>query len=109
LCTPSAPGVLRRQATGLETLRHLIAAGVGYSLLPTLAVRPGDELEGLVAYACIAPGPGDEAGSGRRITLVWRASDPRQLSLETLGSYLREATPAGMHPAGDARLTQRAE
>ena len=57
----------RHHATGLETLRHMVAAGAGYSIVPALAAMPHAMLDGLVSYT-----PFDDADAGRSIALVWR-------------------------------------
>ena len=66
------------QATSLETLRQMVAANVGVTLLPTLAVKPpvarSDSI-GLVPFRDPPP--------SRRIAMVWRRST-------AMGSFLRE-------------------
>src|SRR5688572_30628968 len=57
------------RATSLETLRHMVSAGMGTTLLPALAVRK-DEGE-LTALPFERPAP------GRRVTLAWRKTHPR--------------------------------
>lgn len=37
-------------ATGVETLRFMVGAGVGFTVLPALAVPPGDAADALVTY-----------------------------------------------------------
>lgn len=93
VCGASARGM--RHATGLETLRHMVAAGTGYTLMPLLAT--GDTatamatVGGLVAYR---PFNGDPPG--RVVGLVWRASDPRAPGFRTLSQSLRDAAPPGV-------------
>ena len=84
----------RRHATGLETLRHMVAAGAGYSIVPTLAAVPHVMLDGLVSYT-----PFDDADAGRTIALVWRASDPRSDQYDLLADFLAAAPPPGTRPA----------
>lgn len=66
------------QATSLETLRQMVAANVGVTLLPMLAVKPpvarSDSI-GLVPFRDPPP--------SRRIAMVWRRST-------AMGSFLRE-------------------
>src|SRR5688572_13774009 len=51
VCPSNRRGKFREfQATSLETLRHLVAAGFGYSLIPRLAVDASDRLKNLVTY-----------------------------------------------------------
>ncbi|PWC60505.1 LysR family transcriptional regulator [Azospirillum sp. TSH7] len=94
-------------ATGLETLRHMVAAGAGCTLMPVLAVKGAAKGEdgraatvgGLVEYRAFdGPHP-----PGRVIGLVWRASDPRDRGLRQLADLLRRDLPAGTEPA----LSQR--
>ena len=55
------------RATSLETLRHMVAAGVGVTLLPVLAVsHPVPESPGVVLRRFTAPAP------HRDVALVWR-------------------------------------
>jgi len=78
-----------RHATSLETLWHMIAAGEGYSLLPSLAVAARPEISTLVQCR-----PMMEPNAGRDIALVWRASDPRETQFRQLAELLRRHAPA---------------
>jgi LysR family hydrogen peroxide-inducible transcriptional activator len=77
-----------RHATSLETLWHMIAAGEGYSLLPSLAVAARPEISSLVQCRAML-----EPNAGRNIALVWRASDPREKQFRLLGELLRGHAP----------------
>lgn len=83
----------RRHATGLETLRHMVAAGAGYSILPALAATPHAMLDGMVRYT-----PFDDPSAGRTIALVSRSSDPRRDQFELLAGFMAEITPPGTRP-----------
>ncbi len=66
------------RATSLETLRQMVAANVGITLLPMLAVKPPvaqAEHVVLVPFSGVAP--------SRRIAMVWRKSS-------AVGAFLRE-------------------
>ena len=95
---PSAPGraaaaaSLYRHATSLEMLRHMVAAGEGFSLMPTLAIRDDPELSGLVQTRSIL-----DPDAGRTIGLAWRATDPRTPDFEQLAEILRRNAPDGTH------------
>jgi len=78
-----------RHATSLETLWHMIAAGEGYSLLPSLAVAARPEITALVQCRSMV-----EPNAGREIALVWRASDPREAQFRQLADLLRRHAPA---------------
>ncbi len=90
LCGMSA-AVARRHATGLETLRHMVAAGAGYSIIPALAARPPAELSELLATT-----PFDDPEAGRTIALAFRESDPRADALLLFAQVLREIAPPGV-------------
>jgi LysR family hydrogen peroxide-inducible transcriptional activator len=77
-----------RHATSLETLWHMIAAGEGYSLLPSLAVAARPEINALVQCR-----PMLEPNAGRDIALVWRTSDPREQQFRQLATLLRRHAP----------------
>lgn len=78
-----------RHATSLETLRSMVAAGGGYTLLPRLA-RPASDPGGLVAYRRFTTGD-----PGRVVALCSRSSDPRAARLATLAAFFRAHAPDG--------------
>lgn len=77
------------RATSLETLRHMVAAGVGITLLPALSVQePVARLPGVRLVKFRKPAP------SRRIALVWRKSSALEPFLLTLADALvRLAAP----------------
>lgn len=82
----SSPDVLR--ANSLETVCAMVAAGLGFTLLPALAVP-----------RLTASGSGVEARpfnarrASRRIGLLWRTNFPRGDDLVTLGKLIQESLP----------------
>lgn len=78
-CDDVAPD--QRQATSLETLRYMVAAGEGCTLMPQLATT---QVRGM-RYL---PLPDDFA---RTIVLAWRKSDPRADDFRALARTLRAA------------------
>jgi LysR family hydrogen peroxide-inducible transcriptional activator len=89
--SPGGEGEAPRYATSLEMLRHMIAAGEGYSLLPMLAAAGRPDLGGLVAVREIA-----DDRAFRTIGLAWRATDPREDDLRALAAFLRQTKPADL-------------
>jgi len=77
-----------RHATSLETLWHMIAAGEGYSLLPSLAVAARPEISTLLQCRAM-----QEPNAGREIALVWRTSDPREKQFRQFADLLRHHAP----------------
>lgn len=81
------------RATSLETLRHMVASGVGVTLMPRMAVdRPGGP-GGVATVEFTAPAP------HRDIVLAWRTSSVQGDLMPELAELLRSvpaplATPA---------------
>jgi LysR family hydrogen peroxide-inducible transcriptional activator len=65
-------------ATSMETLRQMVAANAGVTLMPVLSVKPP-----IAATDNIALRPFESPAPSRTIALVWRSSSP-------LGSFLRK-------------------
>ncbi|MGA0839473.1 MAG: DNA-binding transcriptional regulator OxyR [Pseudomonadales bacterium] len=81
LCnTAHATENLNVRATSLETLRQMVAANAGVTLMPALAVTPGS---GPVHYL-----PFTGAEPHRQIGLCWRTSSTRDSLLRELGDLL---------------------
>jgi LysR family hydrogen peroxide-inducible transcriptional activator len=71
------------RATGLETIRQLVAAGMGVTLIPEIAKREGD---GITYIPFISPAP------SRHIGLVWRKHSPRRALMEELTSLTKQSS-----------------
>lgn len=77
---PKGKGIRRDlfQTTSLETLRHLVASGAGYSLIPQLAVVEDRKLKSLLTYIPF------EKRVGRQVILVTRTSFSREQDVKVL-------------------------
>jgi LysR family hydrogen peroxide-inducible transcriptional activator len=85
---PPLPGTETFRASSLETLRQMVAAGVGCTLLPVLAAAvpsPSDTL--LVLRPFAAPVP------SRTIGMVYRRGFPRAKTVQTLAELMRAEAP----------------
>ena len=82
------------RATSLETLRQMVAANVGITLLPTLAIKPPmartDNVH-LVEFSGHPP--------SRRIALVWRKSSSLDAFLQRFAEVIRKL-PTGLLQPG---------
>lgn len=67
------------EGSSLETIRHMVASGVGITLLPITSVPEKTPRDSLIAYVPLRPPPPD-----RRVVLVWRKSFPRAAAIEAL-------------------------
>ncbi len=91
------------RATSLETLRQMVAAGVGVTLLPMLAVKPPvSPSENIRLVAFRDPPP------SRQMALVWRKSSAMAAFLRQLAGVLRDLPPGLLTaPAGVAGKSAR--
>jgi LysR family hydrogen peroxide-inducible transcriptional activator len=81
------------RATSLETLRQMVAMGIGVTLLPKLAcnapVQPGMTIKPLV-----------DTGAGRVIALIWRKRTPYLETMSQLARTLTRHLPEGVKKVG---------
>jgi LysR family hydrogen peroxide-inducible transcriptional activator len=89
------------RATSLETLRNMVAADVGCTLLPALAALR--ELHGgprapVVCVPFAAPAP------SRQVALVWRRSLPRAEAALALAARIRAQVPKAVRRGGGDHL-----
>ena len=73
-----------RSGSSLETIRNMVASGLGVSVLPAMALQPryGNRLVKEVPFAEPAP--------SRKVAVAWRASFPRPKAIEALTQSMRE-------------------
>jgi LysR family hydrogen peroxide-inducible transcriptional activator len=79
------------RATSLETIRQMVAAGMGCTLLPAMALGSGQD-----HHLEIRPLAGE---ASRRIGLVWRKTYPKAADLECLADVIRRTHPPSVRPA----------
>ncbi len=94
ICPSNRRGQIRQlHATSLETLRHLVATGFGYTLIPQLAVADDKRLKTLIRYR-----PFQQKAVGRRIVLGYRSRFGRVADIHELAQFLSKHLPAGVAP-----------
>ncbi|RFF31986.1 LysR substrate-binding domain-containing protein [Wenzhouxiangella sediminis] len=80
-------------ATSMETLRHMVAANTGITLMPTLSVKPPlANTDNLVTRPFAEPGP------KRTIAMVWRKSSALADFLEELAGIFAAIEPELLAP-----------
>ncbi|MGB1271374.1 MAG: hydrogen peroxide-inducible genes activator [Endozoicomonas sp.] len=72
------------EATSLETIRHMVASGMGVSVLPQSAV-----VDSHYAPNVLSTRPFRSPAPGRTVALAWRASFPRPKAVDVLTDALR--------------------
>ncbi|MDK9724120.1 MAG: LysR substrate-binding domain-containing protein [Sterolibacteriaceae bacterium MAG5] len=94
LCTQAGhggPQVL--EGSSLETIRHMVASGVGITVMPATAVDGIPKTDPLLrARPFVEPTP------TRRIGLVWRASFPRHQAIDLVRKALLDCRLPGTSP-----------
>ncbi len=78
------------EGSSLETIRHMVASGVGVTVMPASAVddiRPKDPL------LCVLPF--NKPSPARRVGLVWRTSYPRHRAIEVVQRALLDCKLPG--------------
>lgn len=93
------PGGLARTLEGssLETIRHMVATGVGVTVLPSSAADSLPASNGLLEVRPFsAPEP------FRRVALAWRVTYPRSGAIDVLRQAVLESNLPGVRPVGAA-------
>ncbi|WP_298052481.1 LysR substrate-binding domain-containing protein [uncultured Paenalcaligenes sp.] len=82
----SSEGIQRTfEGSSLETIRHMVATGIGVTVLPATALSATAQDNALLEYIPFAdPVP------NRRIALVWRKSFPRTAAVEALAEAVMQ-------------------
>lgn len=87
------------ESSSLETIRHMVASGLGISVLPFTAVNSHHYAPGVLEVRPLAsPVP------FRTVAIAWRASFPRPKAIEVLANSIRLCSVAHS-PAGPAQQT----
>jgi hypothetical protein len=72
------------ESSSLETIRHMVASGLGVSILPLSAVHSHHYAPGVIEVRPLtAPAP------FRTVAIAWRASFPRPKAIEILADSVR--------------------
>ncbi len=84
------------KATSIETLRQMVAAGVGCTLLPQLAALPGT---GSLRDNTVLIRPFAPPLPTRTIGMAWRHNFPREATLHALAEVIRGGLPPALQDA----------
>ena len=102
VCTVARARETELRATSLSTLVQMVAAGVGVTLLPALAVPTEGPRAGLRVR------PLATRGAHRTIALAWRPSSPLDAALREIAAVVRAAYPGGPSPEAALSRPRRA-
>ncbi|MBF0126196.1 MAG: hydrogen peroxide-inducible genes activator [Magnetococcales bacterium] len=97
------------EGSSLETIRHMVATGVGVSVLPMTSIN------NILCHALTCPAkenqlirfvPFRPPAPSRRVALVWRSSFPCPAVMDTLARAIRANPPAGVRLVSRERTVQ---
>jgi LysR family transcriptional regulator, hydrogen peroxide-inducible genes activator len=83
------------EGSSIETIRHMVAAGLGITVLPELARVKDDSMISYVPFNKPAP--------SRRVVLAWRKSFPRVAAIEAIRQTILDLKLPALRPWPDAR------
>lgn len=79
------------EGSSLETIRHMVAAGVGVTVMPASTVAAGHSENNLLRFI-----PFKKPAPDRRVVLVFRKSFPRPAAIQALVQAIRAAQLPGV-------------
>ncbi|MBX9869625.1 MAG: hydrogen peroxide-inducible genes activator, partial [Burkholderiaceae bacterium] len=98
----ASDGIARTfEGSSLETIRHMVASGIGITVLPVASVADLDTNDGLLRYL-----PFSESIPDRRVVLVWRKSFTRQAAIEAIRSAVLSCELNGVSMLNEAPTQQ---
>jgi LysR family transcriptional regulator, hydrogen peroxide-inducible genes activator len=91
------------EGSSLETIRHMVASGIGITVLPQASVPDMQAQDGMLRYVPFtAPGP------SRRVVIAWRKSFTRRAAIEAVRQAVLDSDLHGVTMLPDAGLPQTA-
>ena len=90
------------KATSIETLRQMVAANVGCTLLPALAALPGI---GSVQNALVQIRPFKSPAPARTIGIAWRHRYPREKTIRHLAKIVLANLPIAVEEIPRSSMT----
>lgn len=87
------------EGSSLETIRHMVASGIGITVLPMMAVLPSERSKGgeLLKYVPFSGEP-----PSRRVVLAWRKSFTRAPAIEAVRQAILSVEDEAVHFLTDA-------
>jgi LysR family hydrogen peroxide-inducible transcriptional activator len=79
------------EGSSLETIRHMVASGLGVTVLPCTATR-----HALVDERLLLLRPFDGPAPMRRVVIVWRRNFPRPRAIEAVRQAILDAGLPGV-------------
>jgi LysR family hydrogen peroxide-inducible transcriptional activator len=98
----SGDGIARTfEGSSLETIRHMVASGIGITVLPVASVPDLKAREGMLRYI-----PLSKPVPSRRVVIAWRKSFTRGAAIEAVRQAVLDCHLNGVTMLRDAPLTE---
>jgi LysR family hydrogen peroxide-inducible transcriptional activator len=79
------------EGSSLETIRHMVASGIGLTVLPSASVPDMQARDGMLRYL-----PFEEPAPSRRIVIAWRKSFTRRAAIDAVCDAVRACQLPGV-------------
>jgi LysR family hydrogen peroxide-inducible transcriptional activator len=79
------------EGSSLETIRHMVASGIGLTVLPRASVRDMEDPNGMLAFV-----PFSKPAPSRRVVIVWRKSFTRRAAIEAVCNAVAQCDLPGV-------------
>ncbi|MBI1890952.1 MAG: hydrogen peroxide-inducible genes activator [Burkholderiales bacterium] len=89
------------EGSSLETIRHMVASGIGITVLPSSSVPDMHATDGMLRYVPFA-----EPVPSRRVVIAWRKSFTRQAALEAVRQAILSCTLPGVTMLPESQITE---
>jgi LysR family hydrogen peroxide-inducible transcriptional activator len=80
------------EGSSLETIRHMVASGIGLTVLPRASVRDMEDPNGMLAFV-----PFSKPTPSRRVVIVWRKSFTRRAAIEAVCNAVAQCDLPGVY------------
>jgi LysR family hydrogen peroxide-inducible transcriptional activator len=89
------------EGSSLETIRHMVASGIGITVLPQASVPDMQAKDGMLRYVPFsAPAP------ARRVVIAWRKSFTRRAAIDVVRKAVLACDLSGVAMLQDAEMTE---
>jgi LysR family hydrogen peroxide-inducible transcriptional activator len=79
------------EGSSLETIRHMVASGIGITVLPQASISDTETADGMLRYI-----PFSEPAPSRRVVIAWRKSFPRTAAIDAVRAAIRACDLKGV-------------
>ena len=98
----SGDGIARTfEGSSLETIRHMVASGIGITVLPQASVPDMRAKDGMLRYV-----PFSQPSPSRRVIIAWRKSFTRRPAIEAIRQAVLSCDLHGVRMLRDAQMAE---